>query len=295
MPSPSINLIKSSDGTGNAAMATVQSTRAPGASTILVDTVDNINATFYGSMGTPHTFVDPITAETITVISEATSRDFEGHVDGTNLEIDAMAPGNTDLGSSAGDVIIIKPITEWANNVAEVLAAAHDDDGSLKDGSVHSAAVLANDVVTTDKILDANVTAEKLSTSAILLGYATRTSNVANATTTQALITDLEETVTVPDGGRLVKITLYIPNSHNTAISTASFNLWDGAVGSGTKLQEWRELHAIAGNRIGACLVWVGLVAAGSKTYRASFAPDTGTETITCAVTSPAILLIELL
>lgn len=132
MPSPSINLIKSSDGTGNAAMATVQSTRAPGASTILVDTVDNIPATFYGSMGTPHTFVDPITAETITVISEATSRDFEGHVDGTNLEIDAMAPGNIDLGSTAGDVIIIKPTTEWANNIATTFGVAHNDDGSLK-------------------------------------------------------------------------------------------------------------------------------------------------------------------
>jgi len=132
MPSPSINLIKSSDGTGNAAMATVQSTRAPGASTIIVDTVDNIPATFYGAMGTPHTFVDPVTAETITVISEATSRDFEGHVDGTNLEIDAMAPGNTDLGSAAGDVIIIKPTTPWANNIATTFAVAHEDDGKLK-------------------------------------------------------------------------------------------------------------------------------------------------------------------
>jgi len=146
MPSPSINLIKSSDGTGNAAMATVQSTRAPGASTILVDTVDNIPATFYGAMGTPHTFVDPITAETITVISEATSRDFEGHVDGTNLEIDAMAPGNTDLGSAAGDVIIIKPITEWANNIATTFAVAHNDDGSLKNDSISSESLFTDNI-----------------------------------------------------------------------------------------------------------------------------------------------------
>jgi len=146
MPSPSINLIKSSDGTGNAAMATVQSTRAPGASTIIVDTVDNIPATFYGAMGTPHTFVDPITAETITVISEATSRDFEGHVDGTNLEIDAMAPGNTDLGSSAGDVIIIKPTTEWANNIATTFAVAHNDDGSLKNDSISSESLFTDNI-----------------------------------------------------------------------------------------------------------------------------------------------------
>lgn len=129
---PSINLIKSSDGTGNAAVATVQTTRAPGASTILVDTVDNINSTFMGTMGTPHTFVDPITAETITVISDATARDFTGSVVSTHLEITAMAPGNTDIGSAAGDVIIIKPTTDWANNIADTLAVAHNDDGTLK-------------------------------------------------------------------------------------------------------------------------------------------------------------------
>ena len=132
MPSPSINLIKASDGTGNAAMATVQSTRAPLATTLIVNTVDNIPSTFIGTMGTPHTFVDPITAEEIVVISEATAVDFTGHVDGTNLEIDAIADGYTDLGSAANDVIIIKPTTEWANNVAELLAVAHNDDGTLK-------------------------------------------------------------------------------------------------------------------------------------------------------------------
>ena len=132
MPTPSINLIKASDGTGNAAMATVQSTRAPLATTLIVDTVDNIPATFIGTMGTPHTFVDPITAEEIVVISEATAVDFTGHVDGTNLEIDAIPPGFTDNGSSAGDVIIIKPTTEWANNLANLLDVAHNDDGTLK-------------------------------------------------------------------------------------------------------------------------------------------------------------------
>lgn len=135
----SINLIKASDGTGNAAMATVQSTRAPLATTLIVNTVDNIPSTFIGTMGTPHTFVDPITAEEIVVISEATAVDFTGHVDGTNLEIDAIADGYTDLGSAANDVIIIKPTTEWANNLADLLDVAHNDDGTLADDTVEQA------------------------------------------------------------------------------------------------------------------------------------------------------------
>ncbi len=129
---PSIEQIKASDGTANANMATVQNTRSPGASTIIVDTVLGINPDgFMASMGTPHTFTDPITSETITVISEDTAVDFSGHVDGTNLEIDDIAPGYADTnGSEVGDIIIIRPTTQWGDNVAAVLGAEHQDDGT---------------------------------------------------------------------------------------------------------------------------------------------------------------------
>lgn len=142
---PSINLIKASDGTGTASTATVTAVRAPGASTILVDTVDNIPAYFTGTMGTPHTFTDPQTSETITVISEATAVDFKGHISSTHLEIDAIAPGFTDTnGSAVGDVVIIKPTTQWADNVADVLAASHNDDGTIKNNAVSTAMLSSN-------------------------------------------------------------------------------------------------------------------------------------------------------
>ena len=128
----SIDQLRASDGSGNASVATVQSTRSGGASTIVVDTVLGINATFMGTMGTPHTFTDPVTSETITVISEATAVDFAGHVDGSNLEIDTIAPGYVDGGSEVGDIVIIRPTTQWGDNVADVLDVAHEDDGKLK-------------------------------------------------------------------------------------------------------------------------------------------------------------------
>lgn len=133
---PSIDSIKASDGSAPASVATVQTVRAPLAATIIVNTVSGINANFHGSMGTPHTFTDPVTSETITVISEATNVDFRGHVDGSDLVIDEIAAGFTDLGSEVGDIIIIKPTTQWGDEVARVLEEAHQDDGKLKTNSL---------------------------------------------------------------------------------------------------------------------------------------------------------------
>ncbi len=153
----SIELIKGSDGSGNASVATVQSSRSPLASTIVVDTVLGINAAgFAGTMGTPHTFTDPITSETITVISEATAVDFIGHVDGSNLEIDTIAPGYTDLGSEIGDIIIIRPTTQWSDNLADTLAVSHDDDGTLKDNVV-TAGVIADDAIDSEDLFTDSV------------------------------------------------------------------------------------------------------------------------------------------
>lgn len=140
----SINLIRGSDGTGNAAMATVTSLRSPSATTIQVNTVAGIPATFIASMGTPHTYTDPISGETITVISEATAVDFTGHVDGSNLEIDSIAPGYTDNGSQIGDVVVIRPTTEWANNVHSVLSEEHRDDG--KHGDINATSLTVEGV-----------------------------------------------------------------------------------------------------------------------------------------------------
>lgn len=141
----SIDQLRASDGSGNASVATVQSTRAALASTIIVDTVLGINATFVGTMGTPHTFTDPVTSETITVISEATAVDFAGHVDGSNLEIDTIAPGYTDNGSAVGDIVIIRPTTQWSDALADVLEVSHDDDGTLKSGAVDDYDVLGTE------------------------------------------------------------------------------------------------------------------------------------------------------
>lgn len=117
----SLAYIPASDGAANASLMTVTNVRSGGATTIQVNTVANVPAKFYASYGTPHTFTDPVTGETITVISEATAVDFAGRVDGSNIEIDEIAPGYTDNGNEVGDIIVIRPVTEWANNLHNVI------------------------------------------------------------------------------------------------------------------------------------------------------------------------------
>lgn len=152
----SIAKLKASDGTGNAAVATVQTIRSALATTIIVDTTQGFPTSFYATMGTPHTFVDPVTSEEITVISDATAVDFSGHISGGNLEIDAIAPGYTDGGSLVGDIVVVRPTTQYADNLNSALTQSLNDDGTLK-----------NNAVTTAVITDANVTTAKIAASAV--------------------------------------------------------------------------------------------------------------------------------
>lgn len=129
----SIAYIPASNGAGNANQMTVQNVRSAGASDIIVNTVTGVPTKFYGSMGAPHTFTDPVTSETITIISEATAVDFAGHIDTGKVVIDAIAPGYVDTrGSLVGDIVVVRPVTEWANNLFNVLSQSLDDDGTIK-------------------------------------------------------------------------------------------------------------------------------------------------------------------
>lgn len=129
----SLAYIPGSNQAANASLMTVQTLRSPGASDIIVNTVTGVSAKFYGSMGAPHTFIDPATGETITIISEATAVDFAGHLDSGKVVIDAIAPGYVDTrGSLVGDIVVVRPVTEWANNIFNVLSESHNDDGTLK-------------------------------------------------------------------------------------------------------------------------------------------------------------------
>src|SRR5690606_4211067 len=62
---------------------------------------------------------------------------FEGHLSGTDIVIDSFAPGYEDLGSSIGDIIVIKPATSWSDELADILGVSHNSDGTLKGDKIY--------------------------------------------------------------------------------------------------------------------------------------------------------------
>ena len=106
------DFLKVGDGTGDAALAHVQTTRSVAATTIDVDTIAGFPPKFVGTYGT---------LDADGFITPASKRDFYGHIAGPDIIIDGHLPGSTDTGNTAGQVVLIKPNTHWANAVADTI------------------------------------------------------------------------------------------------------------------------------------------------------------------------------
>jgi len=87
---------------------------------------------------------------------------------GTTLSMDAAPVYGSDQVYPAGSTTqVYIPLSSSAHNkMVDGLLVSHDQDGTLKAGAVDNAAVLAADVVETDKIKDGAVTAGKVANNA---------------------------------------------------------------------------------------------------------------------------------
>lgn len=116
-----------SDGTGETVVANIESNRAISSTTIDVDSVENFPQAFIAASGdvTAEGFIDP---DTMTV--------FVGHLDSGDIIIDAFAPGYSDAGNSAGQIVVIKPNTYWADEIVRLAQVSHENDGTLKESAI---------------------------------------------------------------------------------------------------------------------------------------------------------------
>lgn len=139
------------------------------------------------------------------------------------------------------------------------------------------------------------IPANALATNAITLGYAEVTTG-QNFTGTIVDATGLSITVTVPAGGRRVKVTFYCSgflSSVNNDIAT--FSIYEGA----TELQNSTNTHnGIAGSTMGNVVVeWIGTPSAGSHTYKVRFQRVVGTGSFLAGAGSsrPMFILAEVI
>lgn len=162
---------------------------------------------------------------------------------------------------------------------------------SVSGGILSSAAILGQ--VNTAALQTNAVAASNLATNAIKLGMATITGNITTTSTSFVQATGLTAPVTIPSGGRSVKITVIADSWFNSGANFNTLSIWDGTVGSGTQLAQ-QEQSMIAGNDqfVVICMAVV-TPGAGSKTYNVGWKTTAGTATILASAVAPAMILVE--
>jgi len=145
-----LDLINASAGTGEAVRPNITIARSAGATIITVDSVANWPAKFVATAG-------KIVGTALT-----TPLVFAGHISGTTIIIDTIAPGYADtLGNAVGDVLVLKPSTLWADNIAGVLAVAHNNDGTIINQTITAVKIAAN-TITAAQITNNTITGTQM-------------------------------------------------------------------------------------------------------------------------------------
>lgn len=258
-----LSYIYASDGTGDASLMRVTGTRLVGSTTLTVDVVTGVPTKFIASSGTllPSGFIDPTTLT-----------NFYGHLDTGHIVIDGFLPGSIDAGNTISQVVVIKPNTFWANLIADFL----------------------NTPIPTASIADGSITASKISTSALLLGRAARTGTFVTSSGTPVQVTGLSVTVTVPAGGRIVKVMAFADSMYASASSFMTMHIYDGDPSTGTRIASCTNQSTAANQQMVAFAQAYVTPAAGSKTYNVAFSTSAGTGTLNASSNQPAFIAVEL-
>lgn len=162
-------------------------------------------------------------------------------------------------------------------------------------GTIYGIGVSAGVISTANSIaagtiVQNGVAASQLATTAITLGYVQITTNFTTTSASAVQVTSLTLTVTIPAGGRRIKVSAYTGSLASSSSGVPVLSLWNGIVGSGTQIQ---QCNGIASDGAGKYIVWSGTPGAGSVTYNLGLSTSAGTGTLTGSSTIPAFLIVE--
>lgn len=149
-------------------------------------------------------------------------------------------------------------------------------------GTIYGLAVNAGVITTagyaSSTALQTNaVQANQLAINAITLGSSVPSTFFASASTTAIQVTGMTISVTIPTGARKIKITLFATGLYSTgAIGDVNLSLWDGVVGSGTRILDVNSSGLPLSNPNTGMGIVVITPAAGSKTYNAAIQMNGG-------------------
>lgn len=169
-----------------------------------------------------------------------------------------------------------------------VLTTANTVNGlSLVNSSVPAGAIV-NGSLTSTQIATNGVAANNLATNAITLGYVQITSNFSTSSTSPVQVTGLTLTVTIPSGGRRIRMTAYCTGL-GSASGISVLTVWNGTVGSGTIVAQGNQA---ASNTI-TLATGTSTALSGSITFNVGLSTTAGTTTFNASSNSPGYIIIE--
>lgn len=212
----------------------------------------------------------------------------------TQLTSAQLAASLTDETGTGANVFATTP-TLVTPKVDTINESTTNNGTTIGGVNIKAGALNTNNSVVTTNITDNNVTASKLATNAITLGYSKITANFTGTqTTTYALITGLAATVTVPSGGRNVKIT-FSGSCSASAVAGNQFSLDIFDSTSSTELGVMTASIPTASYTVNSTFVaYIPAPSAGSHAYQIRYT-QTSAGTFTCyaTATGPASILVE--
>lgn len=219
----------------------------------------------------------------------------------SNMTIDAGTEPASGYAADGNTVVMCGPTAQWADDLVSGIRTEHNDDGTHKSDKVvlttGNQTIAGTKTFSSAPVLPDNaIPAASLATGAITLGYAEITSIFSTSSTTAVQVTGLSASVTIPAGGRRVKVTFFARSLYGASGGPLyiEMSLWDGAVNTGTQIAGTSTFISLSSgaDQIGFCQAVV-TPAAGAKTYNVGVRVSTGSGGVTAQSGQPAFILVE--
>lgn len=182
-----------SNGAGRPNSAVVQAQRTVGGTSLSCDDLTNWTTDDVS-------YLAVYTLDTAGKTVPGSQVDFKGIVTGNTIN-NLTVTGGTDRAINVGDVVVALPTAQYAKDLGDAILATHNQNGTLKNNSVTTAAI-ANNAVTTAAIANNAVTAPKIDFTTLIFS-----ASIGGAKSfTTSFTTDLSLDISSLRAGGIIKV-----------------------------------------------------------------------------------------
>lgn len=129
------------------------------------------------------------------------------------------------------------------------------------------------------------VQGSQIATNAITLSSIVSSTSQSSITSTAVLLTGLSTTVTIPAGGRTIRIEVLVPHMIDSTVTTFTLYIYNSATVTGSAIATIKVLQALSATIVSGYLFHEYTPSAGSQSYCAAISADAGTaQTVLTAV-----------